>query len=238
MKYVVAHRGLSSKAPENTLESFDLAVSTGSKYIEFDVHLSKDNEVVIIHDDTVDRTSNGEGKVNSKSLEELKKLDFGSWFSSNYTGAKIPLLKDVLNKYRDISFVIEIKGDQEYLVQKVMEIIDNNEYWKEKLLKSENDEPDIIFCSFLPNQIIKLRKYSSDIVIGFLVKSISEDVLEFSSKLELDGIFPYYKLLNSKTIEMLNGYMVSCWGFERLEDVGKLLDFGVDAITVDWPDQL
>ena len=76
------------------------------------------------------------------------------------------------------------------------------------------------------------------IVIGFLVKSISEDVLEFSSKLELDGIFPYYKLLNSKTIEMLNGYMVSCWGFERLEDVGKLLDLGVDAITVDWPAQL
>ena len=72
MKYVVAHRGLSSKAPENTLESFDLAVSTGSKYIEFDDHLSKDNEVVIIHDATVDRTSNGEGKVKSKSLDELK----------------------------------------------------------------------------------------------------------------------------------------------------------------------
>ena len=147
-------------------------------------------------------------------------------------------LKDVLNKYRDISFVIEIKGDQEHLVQKVMEIIKSNEYWKEKLLKSENDEPNIIFCSFLPNQIIKLRKYSSDIVIGFLVKSISQDVLEFSSKLKLDGIFPYYKLLNSKTIAMLSGYMVSCWGFERLEDVGKLLDLDVDAITVDWPDQL
>ena len=129
--------------------------------------MSKDNEVVIIHDDTVDRTSNGEGKVNSKSLEELKKLDFGSWFSNNYTGAKIPLLKDVLNKYRDISFVIEIKGDQEHLVQKVMEIIRSNEYWKEKLLKSENDEPDIICCSFLPNQINKLTIYSSDIDIAY-----------------------------------------------------------------------
>ena len=63
MKYIVAHRGLSSKAPENTLESFDLAILSGVTHIEFDVHLSKDNEVVVVHDDTVDRTSNGEEKL-------------------------------------------------------------------------------------------------------------------------------------------------------------------------------
>ncbi len=78
--YVVAHRGLSSKAPENTYHSFDLAISTGCKYIEFDVQLTHDQEVVIIHDETIDRTSNGTGRVNDKILMSclLMILDLGS----------------------------------------------------------------------------------------------------------------------------------------------------------------
>ena len=97
--YVVAHRGLSSKAPENTYHSFDLAISTGCKYIEFDVQLTHDQEVVIIHDETIDRTSNGTGRVNDKNFDELSTYDFGSWFSSEFKNARIPEFSRVLEKY-------------------------------------------------------------------------------------------------------------------------------------------
>ena len=78
MAFVVAHRGLSAEAPENTFDSFDLAISNGIEHIEFDVQLTKDNKVVIIHDDTVDRTSNGSGYVSEKNLKRTKKFRF--WF--------------------------------------------------------------------------------------------------------------------------------------------------------------
>jgi glycerophosphoryl diester phosphodiesterase len=157
MAFVVAHRGLSAEAPENTFDSFDLAISNGIEHIEFDVQLTKDNEVVIIHDDTVDRTSNGSGYVSEKNLKELKNLDFGSWFSGKFKCIKIPTFEELLDRYRDINLVVEIKGKQPELVSKVMEIISNNKYWKDKIYKSKTTNPKIIFCSFLPNQLRKLR---------------------------------------------------------------------------------
>ena len=105
--YIVAHRGLSSEAPENTYNSFDLAISKGCKYIEFDVQLTHDQEVVIIHDDTIDRTSNGSGRVNDKNLEELSTYDYGSWFSSEFKGSRIPKFSKVLEKYHNVNFVVE-----------------------------------------------------------------------------------------------------------------------------------
>ena len=101
MAFVVAHRGLSAEAPENTFDSFDLAISNGIEHIEFDVQLTKDNEVVIIHDDTVDRTSNGAGYVSEKNLKELKNLDFGSWFSGKFKCIKIPTFEELLDRYKE-----------------------------------------------------------------------------------------------------------------------------------------
>ena len=167
--YVVAHRGLSSEAPENTYHSFDLAISKGCKYIEFDVQLTHDKEVVIIHDETIDRTSNGTGKVNDKNIDELSTYDFGSWFSSEFKQTMIPKFSKVLEKYQNVNFVVEIKGKENDLVEKVMENIKSHNFWKDKIYKSKNIEPKITFCSFLPEQLIKLRNYSDDIVVGFLV---------------------------------------------------------------------
>ncbi|MGA7607078.1 MAG: glycerophosphodiester phosphodiesterase family protein, partial [Anaerolineales bacterium] len=90
---IFAHRGASAHAPENTLASFELALSQGADAIELDVNLSADGEVVIIHDSTVDRTTNGHGRVAQLSLTELRSLDAGSFFSEKYHGEKIPLLK-------------------------------------------------------------------------------------------------------------------------------------------------
>jgi glycerophosphoryl diester phosphodiesterase len=109
----IAHRGFSGAAPENTLAAFKRAMEVGSDMIELDVHLSKDGQVVVIHDDTLKRTTSGMGKVADFSLQELKRLDAGKWFGSRFFGEKIPTLNEVLELTRGkIPIHIELKeGD-------------------------------------------------------------------------------------------------------------------------------
>ena len=108
---VIAHRGASSYAPENTLAAFDLALAMGARHLELDVHLSSDGHVVVIHDDTVDRTTNGSGTVTGHTLAALQELDAGSWFGAAFAGARIPTLDEVLARYQGRVHVhTEIKG--------------------------------------------------------------------------------------------------------------------------------
>src|SRR5688500_16528220 len=96
---VIAHRGASSYAPENTLAAFDLAIEMGARHLELDVHLTRDDHVVVIHDDTVDRTTGGVGPVAEQTLAELKSLDAGSWFGEKFAGQRIPTFAEVLERY-------------------------------------------------------------------------------------------------------------------------------------------
>jgi hypothetical protein len=109
---IIAHRGASAYAPENTLAAFKKAIDLGADGIELDVHLSKDGEVVVIHDRTIDRTSNGKGQVAEMSLKELKALDFGSWFSDEYQKESIPLLREVLELLKDWNGLLNIELKQ------------------------------------------------------------------------------------------------------------------------------
>lgn len=116
---IVAHRGYSSEAPENTLAAFLLAINHGFPDIEFDVQLSSYGIPVIIHDLTVDRTTNGHGAVNQHSYDQLKRLDAGSWFSANYTHQQIPSLFEVLTQLHDIANLhIELKSKEAELPKK------------------------------------------------------------------------------------------------------------------------
>lgn len=107
---IVAHRGASGVAPENTLPAIDLALEAGAHYIEIDVHLTKDNRVVVIHDHTVDRTTGEKGKISEMTYEEISELEAGSWFDERFRGAKIPLLEEVMERVDGRSkLLIEIK---------------------------------------------------------------------------------------------------------------------------------
>ncbi len=109
---IVAHRGSSAIAPENTLASFRQAIADGADAIELDVHLTKDGEVVVIHDSTLNRTTNGRGRVRDYTLVELKRLDAGSWFHKRFSSEKIPALAEVFEEIGDrVEINIEIKTD-------------------------------------------------------------------------------------------------------------------------------
>ncbi len=106
---VIAHRGFSTKSPENTLAGFQLALELGAAGIELDVHLSKDQHIVVCHDEKVDRTTDGKGLITALTIEELKTLDAGSWYAPNYTGEKNPCLSEVLDIVKGSEKVVNIE---------------------------------------------------------------------------------------------------------------------------------
>lgn len=142
---IFAHRGACALAPENTLPSFELASAHQADAIELDAKLSKDNVVMVIHDQTVDRTTDGIGKVNQMSLVELKKLDAGVFFAKEFTGVKIPTLDEVFESVGQKLFVnVELtnyKSGNDVLVEQVVEVV-----------KRHNMQGRVLFSSFLPKK--------------------------------------------------------------------------------------
>src|SRR5246127_3703268 len=108
---VIAHRGASGNAPENTMAAFKKAVALGANFIETDLQLSRDARLVAIHDATVNRTTNGQGAVHDLTLAELRRLDAGSWFGSEFAGERIPTIEEILDfaKKHDMVFYLELK---------------------------------------------------------------------------------------------------------------------------------
>ena len=109
----IAHRGASSYAPENTFAAFDLAVEMGIGEIEFDVHFTKDSDIIVIHDEALDRTTDSTGQVSDRTLEEIQSLDAGSWFDEKFSGEKVHTLDEVFDRYKDkLRFHIEIQSEE------------------------------------------------------------------------------------------------------------------------------
>ncbi|MBI4562312.1 MAG: glycerophosphodiester phosphodiesterase [Candidatus Rokubacteria bacterium] len=112
---VVAHRGASAYAPENTIAAFELAIAQGADVLEFDVHLSRDDQPVVIHDFTLDRTTNGRGPVRELTVQELKRLDAGGWFHRKYAGQQIQTLHEILERFRGrVRFGVELKAGSDF----------------------------------------------------------------------------------------------------------------------------
>jgi len=130
---IIAHRGASGYAPENTMAAFELAVEIGATEVETDVQFTKDRQVVLFHDTDVDRTTNGAGPVSEHTLDELRKLDAGSWFKAphgwekDYTGERVITLDELLDRFADtLTYHVEIKDYEEGLVPATIAIIEKH----------------------------------------------------------------------------------------------------------------
>lgn len=134
---VIAHRGASAYAPENTLAAFALAEEMGADWFELDCRLTKDHEIVVIHDDTLDRTTNGSGSVRESTLDEIKQLDAGSWFGEKWRAEPVPTLKQAFDQSdRKIGVYVEIKNaaDDAPLVSDIFDLADHGDQFRHDVM--------------------------------------------------------------------------------------------------------
>ena len=212
---ICAHRGASNTHPENTIAAFKEAISLGAHMIEFDVRLSKDKKLVIIHDATVDRTTNGNGKVAELTLAELKVLDAGSWKSSEFEGEKIPTLEEVLKIMPKNTWLnIHLKNDAIIGKMATKLVVEQNRLFQsflacdKKTAESAKRENSQIKICNMDRQDSSLRYVDDTIAMDadfIQLKGRSENQLaEITRKLKQQNIrINYFGTNSAETLKML-----------------------------------
>ncbi|MGF9858516.1 glycerophosphodiester phosphodiesterase family protein [Priestia endophytica] len=232
----VAHRGASAYAPENTIAAFDKAVEMKADYIEIDVQRSKDGKLVLIHDTTVDRTTDGSGKVGNLTFKELRNLDAGSWKGEQFAGAQIPTFDEILDRYHGkIGILIELKAPELYpgIEENVAK-----ELKERNLDKPQNEK--IIVQSFNHKSMKKMNELLPKVSIGVLTSSSADTteqaLQEFSTY--ADYFNPSYGIVTEDLVNQVHslGMKIGSWTVRSQEAADFLLDVGVDAIITDYPD--
>ena len=232
-----AHRGASAQAPANTLSAFRLAAELGADGVELDVQLSRDGEAVVIHDFTVDATTNGSGAVAEKTLIELQALDAGSWFDAAFTGEHIPTLQEVMDAVgHRLLLNIEIKLPftlaNTGLEAEVVRLIEDN-----------NLVERVIVSSFHPLALRRVKSLNRRIPTGLLY---AHDLPIYLRRAWLAPLAPhearhpdsamvtppYVRAMKAK------GYRINVWTVDDPDEMRRLLHLGVDAIITNRPDVL
>lgn len=232
----VAHRGATAYSPENTIAAFDLAVDMKADYIEIDVQRSKDGELVLIHDTTVDRTTDGTGKVGDLTFEELRSLDAGSWKGEQFAGEPIPTFEEILDLYRGkVGILIELKAPELYPgieEQVAAALIERN------LDKPQNEK--IIIQSFNFESIKKMDQLLPQVPIGVLTSNRADTTLEALQEFSTyaDWFNPSYGIVTEELVNQVHslGMQIGSWTVRSQEAADFLFEMGVDAIISDYPD--
>ena len=216
----IGHRGAKGYEPENTLISFEKAIDLNVDGIELDVHLSSDREIMVIHDETIDRTTNGKGFVKNFTASQLKEL-------------AIPTLIEVLNLANQKCFVnIELKGIG--TAKPVVDLIT-------RYISEENwNYTDFLVSSFDWKMLEKVRLLNPKIRIGVLTEESVEEALAFAKKTKAFSIHPDYVLLSKENVALMqeNGFEVYPWTVNSTEDIQKIKSFNVNGIISDFPDRI
>ena len=222
----IGHRGARGYEPENTLVSFQKAIDLQVDGIELDVHLSLDGELMVIHDETIDRTTNGKGEVNQFNRAELQNFKIEG-------NNKIPTLEQVFDLVNRRCFInIELKSFD--AAEKTVSLI-------EKYIQNKNWEySDFIVSSFDWNalQDVNFRNYK--IPIGVLTEADLDEALAFAKFIQAKSINPDFQLLNKENTARLqeNGFEVLPWTINEPADIKRIQSFNVNGIITDFPDRI
>jgi glycerophosphoryl diester phosphodiesterase len=233
MPLIIAHRGDSANAPENTLAAFRLAYENGADGIELDVMLSADQQLVVIHDDTLDRTSNGHGKVGEMPLTALRELDAGTWFSPKFKGEPIPLLDEVFTELGG-KFLINIelknyKTPKDQLPELVV-----------TLVKKHALSDSVLLSSFNARNILRAKSLAPEIRTGLLTLPglLGLPMRGFlGRRYGADDLHPYYRDVSAKMVQTRHqiGQKVNVWTVDAPNDLRRMQSCGVDMIICNDP---
>lgn len=228
---VTAHRGFSRKAPENTLPAFEAAMDCGADYIELDVQLTADDVLVVCHDDKLDRTTDGTGKLSSYTYDELMQFSAGSWFGKDgeFDDVRIPSMTEVLDLVgKDIMLNIEIKrsGDPKRTAEKVVELVE--EYG---IVNS------CYVTSFSYPALKKVKQLNPKIKTAFIANLAT--ATSYAQLPYIDAVSMNYLFVNQSVVNSAhhNGKRIFVWTVDRQSEMQKMMALGVDNIITDRPDR-
>ncbi len=234
MSKIFAHRGFSGKYPENTMLAFQKAVEIGVDGIELDVHLTKDNEIVIIHDEDIKRTCDGEGLVKDMTLEELRKFDASATFRGVYGFCGIPTLREYFELVKDTPIItnIELKtGVYEYpTIEK--RVID--------MVREFGLSDKIIFSSFNHFTVKRCEEFAPEIKRGFLTGDWIYDFGKYTAERNVQCCHPWHVSLSEEVIREMHeaGCEINTWTVNEYADIEKLSKWGVDSLIGNFPDRM
>lgn len=228
---IFAHRGASAFAPENTKASFKKALDLGAKHFEFDVQITSDNKYVVFHDYTLERTSNGKGKLSDKTLLELKKLDIGSWYSEEFSREQIMTLKELIEFFPKDSFLnIELKRDK-----------NDKRFFGESFLEIIRPIKDrILISSFDWELLTYLNNLEPNISFGILVDKYYTNFISDIKDLPFMpySINPNFKIIDKDFMNTFKEYKIIAYTVNDLEKALYLKSLGVFGIFSNYPNIL
>jgi glycerophosphoryl diester phosphodiesterase len=227
---VIAHRGASSYAPENTFAAFDLAIRMGVQHIELDVEATSDGHIVVIHDDTLDRTTDGSGPVMNHTLATLHALDAGSWFGTEFAGERIPTFTEVLSRYKGrVHIHTEIKGRSPSLSQRTADLV-----------RQHGMVDHVTITSFQKARLEEIRAYAPELATGWLLPEVSDAVITQARNIGLRQICPRANMVTAALVNRLHaeGFVVRAWGVATEALMQQVVQAGADGMTVNFPDKL
>jgi len=230
---VTAHRGVSSLAPENTLAAFKKTAEMGYQWIEIDVQLSRDLIPVVIHDQCVDRCTNGTGVVAELTRQTLQSLDAGSWFSESFKNEKIPTLEQTLLLARETNLKvnIEIKLYPEDNIELLCEKI------KEVIVSLNMESTQLLFSSFEFTALKTMQTLLPEIPRGLLWSAMPDNGLDLLKNIDAFSAHCHYRFLTHQQALTIKkaGYEIYCFTPNTPEEVNEYWNWGVDMMITDCP---
>ncbi|MFH1928117.1 MAG: glycerophosphodiester phosphodiesterase family protein [Chloroflexota bacterium] len=225
---ILAHRGASGYAPENTFAAFDKALELGADMIETDVRQTRDGHLVLFHDSSMERTTNGQGLVADLTLAELKGLDAGSWFRAEFAGQRIPTVEEFLAVYGKrilVCFEIKSPGVEERLLD---------------LVKRYGVLDGLCFTSFHPESLGRIKELAPEARIGLLTTDFNEELIDEVVTLGAVQICPPAAKLSRQLVALAHERRleVRVWGAESDDLVERAIVMGADGVTTNWPDKI
>lgn len=232
LPWIIAHRGASGHAPENTLAAFERAVQLGATFIEADLHLTRDARFVAIHDSTLERTTNGRGAVHDHTLAELRQLDAGKWFDREFSGEHIPTLEEILDfsLRNDVVFYLELKYDVAWGMHHALVAA----------LRNTESAARTVVISFDPTTLQAVHRLEPSLMTGLLVEDGSVDFLSVASRIGARQVCPTAKLVTPELVLQAHraDLQLVAWTVDKVDEMRAMMSAGVDGIITDFPDRL
>jgi glycerophosphoryl diester phosphodiesterase len=230
--WVIAHRGASGHAPENTFAAFRRAVELGATFIETDLHVTRDGRFVAIHDNTVGRTTNGSGEVHEFTLDELREADAGMWFDRDFMGERVPTLEEILefSREHDVVFYLELKYAAVWGMDHALVAA----------LQKAQSAPRTIVISFDPATLTPLRRLDPSIMTGLLVEEAEGNCVQLALDLGARQLCPKISAVTPELVAKAHGadLQLVTWTANSVTEMRSMIAAGVDGIMTDFPDRL